>query len=68
MYRNRKAAEVRIETPADVYKASMAEKIAEHEAGARRGKGGRRCASRPRQLREEIAAAGAEAEERPSRR
>ena len=28
MYRNRKAAEVRIETPADVYKASMTEKIA----------------------------------------
>jgi ribose transport system permease protein len=28
MYRNRKAAEVRIETPADVYKVSMAEKIA----------------------------------------
>ncbi len=28
MYRNRMAAEVRIETPADVYKASMAEKIA----------------------------------------
>jgi ribose transport system permease protein len=28
MYRNRKAAEVRIETPADAYKASMATKIA----------------------------------------
>ncbi len=28
MYRNRKAAEVRIETPADLYKASMLDKIA----------------------------------------
>jgi len=28
MYRNKKAAEVRIETPADAYKASMTEKIA----------------------------------------
>jgi len=28
MYRNRKAAEVRIETPADLYKATMMEKIA----------------------------------------
>ena len=41
MYRNRKAAEVRIETPADVYKASMTEKIAalRHEASLRRSGG-----------------------------
>jgi ribose transport system permease protein len=41
MYRNKKAAEVRIETPADVYKASMAEKIAalKQEASLRRAAG-----------------------------
>jgi ribose transport system permease protein len=41
MYRNKKASEVRIETPADVYKASMLEKIAamKHEASSRRAAG-----------------------------
>ena len=32
MYRNKKAAEVRIETPADAYKASMASKVADLRA------------------------------------
>jgi len=38
MYRNKKAAEVRIETPADAYRASMLEKIASmrREAASRR--------------------------------
>ena len=34
MYRNKKAAEVRIDTPADVYKASMLEKIAARKRDA----------------------------------
>jgi ribose transport system permease protein len=41
MYRNKKAAEVRIETPADLYKASMLEKIAamKQEAASRKAAG-----------------------------
>ncbi len=41
MYRNKKAAEVRIETPADAYKASMLEKIAamKQDASSRRAAG-----------------------------
>ncbi len=41
MYRTRKAAEVRIETPADLYKSSMTEKIAalRNEASLRRSGG-----------------------------
>jgi ribose transport system permease protein len=41
MYRNKKAAEVRIDTPADVYRASMLEKIAamKQEAMLRRAAG-----------------------------
>ena len=41
MYRNRKASEVRIETPADLYKASMLEKIAgmKHEVSMRKAAG-----------------------------
>jgi ribose transport system permease protein len=41
MYRNKKAAEVRIETPADLYKASMLQKIAamRQEASSRKAAG-----------------------------
>jgi ribose transport system permease protein len=59
MYRTRKAAEVRIETPADTYKASMMEKIAslKKEAAARRAAGdGQQAAT----LSEQIRAARAE--------
>ncbi len=47
MYRNRKAAEVRIETPADLYKASMTEKIAalRNEASLRRSGGDAKAAA-----------------------
>jgi ribose transport system permease protein len=47
MYRNKKAAEVRIETPADLYKASMLEKIAamKQEASSRRTAGDGRQAA-----------------------
>jgi ribose transport system permease protein len=47
MYRTKKAAEVRIETPADLYRASMVEKIAglRKEAAARRGAGDSRGAA-----------------------
>ncbi|MEI6385187.1 MAG: ABC transporter permease [Spirochaetota bacterium] len=38
MYRNRKAAEVRIDTPADLYKATMLKKIAALRADAAAGK------------------------------
>jgi ribose transport system permease protein len=46
MYRNKKAAEVRIETPADLYKASMMEKIAamKQEASSRKTAGNGRQA------------------------
>ena len=47
MYRNKKAAEVRIETPADLYRASMLEKIAalKQEASSRRTAGDGRQAA-----------------------
>src|SRR5271157_5769314 len=47
MYRNRKAAEVRIETPADLYRASMMEKIAamKQEASSRKMSGDGRQAT-----------------------
>ncbi len=47
MYRNKKAAEVRIETPADLYKTSMVEKIAamKQEASSRRTAGDGRQAA-----------------------
>jgi ribose transport system permease protein len=38
MYRNRKAAEVKIDTPADLYKAAMLKKIAGLRAEAAAGK------------------------------
>ncbi len=59
MYRNRMAAEVRIETPADLYKASMAEKI----AGMRRELTSTRMAGNGHQattLREQLNAARVE--------
>jgi ribose transport system permease protein len=40
MYRTRKAAEVRIETPADLYRASMLEKIVAIRRDLSTGKGG----------------------------
>jgi ribose transport system permease protein len=47
MYRNKKAAEVRIETPADLYKTSMMEKITalKQEASSRRTAGDARQAA-----------------------
>ena len=47
MYRTKKAAEVRIETPADLYRASMMEKIAalKQEASSRRTAGDARQAA-----------------------
>lgn len=59
MYRNRKATEVRIETPADSYKAGMAAKIANlgTELSVARSS---RDAKRAAELRKEIAAARAE--------
>ena len=47
MYRNKKAAEVRIETPADIYKTSMMEKITalKQEASSRRTAGDSRRAA-----------------------
>jgi ribose transport system permease protein len=47
MYRTRKAAEVRIETPADLYRASVMEKIAElrQEASSRQAAGDSRQAA-----------------------
>jgi ribose transport system permease protein len=58
MYRNRKAAEVKIETPADAYKSSMRDKIAalKKEFASCKGESERASA-----LRKEIAAAKAEA-------
>ena len=60
MYRTRKAAEVRIETPADAYRSGMLDKIAslrQEAAGARRGNGdGRKAAA----IQAQIAAARTE--------
>jgi ribose transport system permease protein len=59
MYRNKKAAEVRIETPADVYKASMTEKIAsmKRELASVSAAGGGQPASA---IRQQISAARAD--------
>jgi ribose transport system permease protein len=59
MYRNKKAAEVRIETPADAYKASMLEKIAalKQEAAVRAAAGD---AQQSAKIREQLSAAHAE--------
>jgi ribose transport system permease protein len=59
MYRNRKASEVRIETPADLYRASMMEKIAamQREASARAKAGDARQAAA---VREQVRAARTE--------
>ena len=56
MYRTRKAAEVRIETPVDAYRASMAEKIAglKRELASTRGNG------RTAEIREKIRVAQSE--------
>jgi len=54
MYRTRKAAEVRIETPADVYRSSMLHKIGSLRQEARRGSGD------GKQVNAQIAAARAE--------
>jgi Ribose/xylose/arabinose/galactoside ABC-type transport systems, permease components len=60
MYRTRKASEVRVETPADAYKAEMLEKIAgmRRELASCKGEGDRAAA-----LRKEIAAAKKELKE-----
>ena len=57
MYRNKKAAEVRIETPADAYKASMTEKIAglRRDLASLKGDGAQAAA-----IRQQISAARAE--------
>ncbi len=60
MYRTRKAAEVRIETPADVYRSSMLDKIAslrQEAAAARRGGNGAQAVTA---IQAQIAAARAE--------
>jgi ribose transport system permease protein len=59
MYRNKKAAEVRIETPADLYKTSMIEKIAamKQEASSRRTAGNGRQAT---EIQAQISAARSE--------
>ena len=61
MYRTRKAAEVRIETPADLYKASMLEKIAalKQETSLRRAAGNAQQAAA---IRDQISTARSELE------
>ena len=59
MYRTRRAAEVRIETPADAYKASMVEKIAALRAELSASKAAK-DSQRVGELQKEIAAARAE--------
>jgi ribose transport system permease protein len=60
MYRNRKASEVRIETPADLYLASMMEKIAAMKLEASQ-RAAARDAKQAAAIRERISAARAEA-------
>jgi ribose transport system permease protein len=60
MYRNRKASEVRVETPADAYKAEMAAKAAEARSLLAEAKAAGDSAAALK-LREELAAVGAEA-------